>query len=101
MHRQVGDLQLDEHGLARRGLLVRHLILPNNLAGTGDILRYLSEKISTNTYINLMDQYRPAHNAHLYPKINRPIRAIEYLDAVEMAHEVGLNRLDERKPMYG
>ena len=101
MHRQVGDLQLDEHGLARRGLLIRHLILPNNLAGTREILQFLSEKISTGSYLNLMDQYRPAHNARLYPKINRPIREAEHLDAVEMAHQVGLNRLDERKPVYG
>ncbi|RME88976.1 MAG: radical SAM protein, partial [Anaerolineae bacterium] len=57
MHRQVGDLEIDERGLARRGLLVRHLVLPNGLAGTGKIVRFLAEEISPNTYLNLMDQY--------------------------------------------
>jgi putative pyruvate formate lyase activating enzyme len=99
MHRQVGDLQLDENGLAMRGLLVRHLVLPNGLAGTADIVRFLAEQISTKTYLNLMDQYRPAFNARQFPKLNRRISPQEYQAAVEMAETAGLHRLDRRKPL--
>ena len=98
MHKQVGDLQLDENGLATRGLLVRHLVLPNDLAGTGEIVRFLAEQISTNTYLNLMDQYRPAFNARQIPKLNRRITPQEYQAAVDMAENAGLHRLDGRKP---
>ena len=77
MHRQVGDLQIDGRGIARRGLLVRHLILPNNLAGTQEILRFLAQEISQDTYLNLMDQYRPAFNARLFPRLNRRITSAE------------------------
>jgi putative pyruvate formate lyase activating enzyme len=97
MHRQVGDLQLDESGVARRGLLVRHLVLPNALAGTGEIVRFLAEQISTDTYLNLMDQYHPAFNARQFPKINRTITREEFQSAVDLAHAAGLNRLDGRK----
>lgn len=95
MHRQVGDLQINAHGLAQRGLLVRHLVLPNNLAGTAEIVQFLAQEISTNTYLNLMDQYHPAFNAHMFPKINRRITANEYITAVELAHAAGLHRLDK------
>ena len=97
MYRQVGDLQIDEHGIATRGLLVRHLILPNGLAGTAEILRFLAEEISPNTYLNLMDQYRPAFKAKEYPSLNRPITPREYQNAVQLAHAAGLHRLDERR----
>jgi putative pyruvate formate lyase activating enzyme len=97
MHRQVGDLQIDERGLATRGVLVRHLVLPNNLAGTGEIMRFLAEEISPNTYLNLMDQYHPAYNAHLYPKLNRPIKSQEYEIVVSQARTAGMIRLDVRK----
>jgi len=97
MHRQVGDLQIGPDGLARRGLLVRHLVLPNNLAGTDVIVRFLAEEISPNTYLNLMDQYRPAYRAHLYPELNRRLTREEYETAVAMAHAVGLRRLDQRR----
>lgn len=97
MHRQVGDLQIDENGLARRGLLVRHLILPNNLAGTAEVLQFLAEEISPNTYLNLMDQYRPAYKAYQHPELNRPITKQEYQQALRMAHERGLHRLDQRR----
>jgi putative pyruvate formate lyase activating enzyme len=101
MHRQVGDLQLDEGGIATRGLLVRHLILPDNLAGTDEIIRFLAEDISKDTYLNLMDQYRPAYKAAQYPKLNRPISSAEYKAAVRMAHEAGLHRLDQRRSFLG
>ncbi len=96
MFRQVGDLQMDESGLATRGLLVRHLVLPNNLAGTAEIVRFLAENISTNTYLNLMDQYRPAFNARQFPKLNRCITSQEYQAAIVIAETAGLNRLDSR-----
>jgi len=70
MHRQVGDLQV-ENGLATRGLLVRHLVLPNNLAGSVKIIDFLADEISPRTAINVMDQYRPCYKAHLHPQINR------------------------------
>ena len=99
MHRQVGDLQFDPRGLARRGLLVRHLVLPNNLAGSDQIVRFLAEEISPNTYLNLMDQYHPAHKASQYPKLNRRITRQEFEAALQTARQAGLHRLDERKPL--
>lgn len=100
MHRQVGDLQIDEQGLAWRGLLARHLVLPHNLAGTEEIVHFLAEDISAGTYLNLMDQYRPAFNARQFPRLNRPITRQEYRQAVDLAHAAGLQRLDERKPFW-
>jgi len=94
MHRQVGDLVINEQGLAVRGLLVRHLILPNGLAGTAEILRFLSEEISKETYLNLMDQYRPDFNAHQFPELDHRPTKEEYSQAVKQAHAVGLDRLD-------
>jgi putative pyruvate formate lyase activating enzyme len=99
MYRQVGDLQLDGRGVASRGLLVRHLVLPNNLAGTDQIVHFLANKVSTNTYLNLMDQYRPAYKAHQYPAVNRPITHDEYQAAVKMAQDAGINRLDHRRAL--
>ncbi|MCJ7625292.1 MAG: radical SAM protein, partial [Anaerolineaceae bacterium] len=94
MHRQVGDLQIDEDGLAIRGLLIRHLILPAGLAGTAQIVRVLAEEISTHTYLNLMAQYRPSYQAHQYPELGRAITRDEYKEAVDMVHQAGLYRLD-------
>jgi putative pyruvate formate lyase activating enzyme len=94
MQRQVGDLQLDEQGLAWRGLLVRHLILPNRLADSEIIFRFLAEKISKNVYLNIMAQYHPAFKAREYPALNRRIRSEEYQWAINAAKQLGLNRLD-------
>jgi putative pyruvate formate lyase activating enzyme len=94
MHRQVGDLQINQDGIATRGLLVRHLVLPNDLAGTAEIVRFLAERVSTNTYLNVMSQYRPAFNARQFPKLSRPLKGEEYRQAVQMAHAAGLERLD-------
>lgn len=94
MHRQVGDLAIDDLGLAQRGLLVRHLVLPHNLAGSAQVLRFIAEQISPNTYLNLMDQYRPAFNARRFPKLNRPITQQEFRQALEIAAQYGLTRLD-------
>jgi putative pyruvate formate lyase activating enzyme len=96
MHRQVGDLVLDEHGIAQRGLLVRHLVMPNGLAGTRKVMRFLAQEISRNTYVNVMAQYRPCGLAHRHPAIARGITATEYREAVEAALEEGIHRLDER-----
>jgi putative pyruvate formate lyase activating enzyme len=97
MHRQVGDLVLDERGVALRGLLVRHLVLPEGLAGTADIVQFLAQEVSTNTYLNVMDQYRPCYKGHELPPLNRRTTSEEYAEAVRLAHEAGLNRLDERR----
>jgi putative pyruvate formate lyase activating enzyme len=96
MHRQVGELVLDEKGLARRGLLVRHLVLPENLAGTDKVLNFIAHEISRDTYLNLMDQYRPCYRADEYPPLNRPITVEEYRGAVALAKHYGLHRLDRR-----
>jgi len=98
MYRQVGDLEVDERGLARRGLLVRHLILPGDLAGTREVLRFIAEEISPNTFLNLMDQYRPCYKAKEYAELNRRITREEFERAVKWANELGLTRLDERVP---
>jgi len=97
MHRQVGDLVTDERGVAVRGVMVRHLVMPEGLAGTEYWMRFLSEEVSKNTYVNIMDQYRPCGLASKYPEINRPITPEEYARAVETAGKYGITRLDERR----
>lgn len=96
MQRQVGDLWMDEAGIARRGLLVRHLLLPGGLAGTEQVLRFLAQEISPQVYLNLMDQYRPAYQAGRYPELDRPVTRSEYQQALELARSLGLKRLDQR-----
>jgi len=95
MYRQVGDLQIDEEGIAQRGLLVRHLVLPNRLAGTKEIVRFLAQKISTNTYLNIMAQYHPCYKAFDKPLLSRPVNRQELKEAIDLAHQQGLNRLDK------
>jgi putative pyruvate formate lyase activating enzyme len=95
MHRQVGDLVLDERGVAQRGLLVRHLVLPEGLAGTAEIVRFLAG-LSTDTYLNVMDQYRACYQADTLPPLDRRITPEEYQEAVRLANEAGLYRLDDR-----
>jgi putative pyruvate formate lyase activating enzyme len=93
MHRQVGDLVLDKAGLARRGLLVRHLVLPAGLSGTEAILDFLAAEISPHTALNLMDQYRPAHRASEFPELRRRTSSEEFRAAWRAAQDVGLTRL--------
>jgi putative pyruvate formate lyase activating enzyme len=101
MHRQVGDLQIDEQGVAQRGLLVRHLVLPEGLAGTEEVVRFLAQEISINTYLNIMAQYHPCHKASDIPQLARPINAEEFDEAISLAHRQGLHRLDkERIPVW-
>ena len=96
MHRQVGDLQLDDEGIAQRGLLVRHLVLPGNLADTDKILAFLANEVSRNTYLNLMDQYHPCYRADEYPLLDHSITMQEYQHALKQAAQHGLHRLDRR-----
>ena len=96
MHRQVGDLVLDGHGVAQRGLLVRHLVLPDGIAGSGEVLGFLANEVSRNTHVNLMDQYRPCYRADEYPELDRPITRGEYREALAAAERAGLARLDRR-----
>ena len=94
MHRQVGDLVMDRCGIAMRGLLVRHLVLPAGLAGSDKIAAFLATEISKDTYINVMDQYRPCYRAHQLPPLDRPITSEEYAQALSAARQAGLYRLD-------
>ena len=94
MHRQVGDLIIDHRGVALRGLLVRHLVLPEGLAGTEEVVKFLVEEISPNTYTNIMAQYYPCYKAYEHPPLDRRITHEEYTKAVKSAHERGLKRLD-------
>jgi putative pyruvate formate lyase activating enzyme len=97
MHRQVGDLVLDKDGIARRGLLVRHLVLPQGLSGTREVMHFLSAEISRNTYINIMDQYYPCGNIVPRSPLGRRISKEEFSEAVELAESEGLTRLDQRE----
>jgi putative pyruvate formate lyase activating enzyme len=94
MHRQVGDLAMDERGIAQRGLLVRHLVLPHGLAGTAEVARFLADEISRETYINVMAQYRPAYKAAQHPPLDQRITTKEYAEAVEICRAAGLHRFD-------
>lgn len=94
MHRQVGDLIIDSTGIARRGLLVRHLVLPDDLAGTRDIVKFIRRTLSPDTYVNIMSQYRPCGRAHETPGLDRALSVQEYRQALQMARDEGLTRLD-------
>ncbi len=93
MHGQVGNLTLDEQGLAYRGLLVRHLVLPNNLARSEIIFAFLADEVSPDTFINIMDQYYPAFKAFHYPEMSQPITRREYRAAINAAEQAGLRRI--------
>jgi putative pyruvate formate lyase activating enzyme len=99
MHRQVGPLKMDEKGLAKRGVLVRHLVMPGDVAGTAAIMHFLAEEVSPDTYVNVMAQYRPEGKVSYekYREINRPIIADELEEAYGVAREAGLWRFDERR----
>ncbi|MEM4246532.1 MAG: radical SAM protein [Candidatus Bathyarchaeia archaeon] len=99
MHRQVGDLIIED-GEAKRGLRIRQLVLPNNIAQSEEVLKFIAEEVSTNTYLNIMDQYRPCYKAHEYPELNRRITSEEYAEAVRLAQEAGLQRLDDRRARF-
>jgi len=94
MHRQVGDLLIDKRGIAQRGLLVRHLVLPGRIAGTSEVIKFIADEISKNTYINIMDQYHPCHKAFDHPPLNKRLTSQEYAEAVQAAEDAGLKRID-------
>ncbi len=96
MHRQVGDLMVNNRGVAVRGLVVRHLVMPNHSAGTVGIFKFLAEEISPDTYVNVMDQYRPCGAAHKDSSINRGLNSQEFGEALATARRAGLKRLDPR-----
>ncbi len=95
MHRQVGILQVDRRGVAVRGIILRHLILPNRISGTEEFLKFVARELSKDTYLNLMAQYRPEHKAFEYPKIARRLKRSEYTEALKWAKKYGLTRLDK------
>jgi len=93
MHRQVGVLQTDEHGVATRGVILRHLVMPNNVAGTDRLVTWVARELSPKTYFNLMAQYRPEHRAREYPEIARRLDSREWEQAVEWTKAAGLTNL--------
>ncbi len=98
MFRQVGDLVIDGDGIAARGLLVRHLVMPGDLDGTRQILKFIAREISLNTYVNIMPQYRPEGRARDIKQFSFPLSGLEYENALKIAREEGIFRLD--KPWY-
>ena len=100
MHRQVGPLQFDADGLARRGVLIRHLVMPGCLDETRAILEWIAATLGPDSYVNLMDQYYPAGRVDgaAFPEINRKLTSVEFREAQRIASEVGLQRLDVRRP---
>jgi putative pyruvate formate lyase activating enzyme len=100
MHRQVGPLVFDADGLAKRGLLIRHLVMPGCLDETRAILEWIASELGPDTYVNLMDQYYPAGkvSSAQYPEINRRLTLREFEEAKAIARDLGLKRLDERRP---
>jgi len=93
MHRQVGDLVLDADGIAQKGIIVRHLVLPDGLAGTGEVMRFLAKEVSKDTYVNIMDQYRPGYMAADNPELARPVTKEEFAEAVRLARAAGISRI--------
>jgi putative pyruvate formate lyase activating enzyme len=94
MHRQVGVARPADDGLMYRGLMIRHLVMPNHLGGTRQIVEWIAENLPRETYLNIMSQYRPTHKAFDYPEIARPLTREEYAEAVEWARAAGLTNLD-------
>jgi putative pyruvate formate lyase activating enzyme len=96
MNRQVGEHTTDERGIAVRGLMIRHLVMPNRVAGTREFTRWVAEALSPTTYVNIMAQYHVAYKAADHDEIARAIRAEEFLEAMAWAEEAGLTNLDPR-----
>jgi putative pyruvate formate lyase activating enzyme len=94
MHRQVGIAQPNTTGLISRGLMIRHLVMPNNVSGTKEVIDWIANNLPKNTYLNLMSQYRPMYKAHEYPAISRSITRKEYEEAIQWALAAGLTNLD-------
>jgi putative pyruvate formate lyase activating enzyme len=99
MHRQVGPLKMDEDGVARRGVLLRHLVIPGMLDNTRSVMQYIADEVSKDTYINIMAQYYPAGkvSSQKYGEINRRLHSEEYVQACQAALDAGLWRFDKRR----
>jgi putative pyruvate formate lyase activating enzyme len=93
MHRQVGNLETDSRGIATRGLIIRHLVMPNNIGGTDRLMRWIAEELGKDTYLNLMAQYRPEHKAFDYPAIARRLTREEWKQVVGWSKEAGLTNV--------
>jgi putative pyruvate formate lyase activating enzyme len=100
MYRQVGDLQVDDAGIARRGLLIRHLVLPDGLAGTREIMRFIAQHISPDSYVNIMAQYRPCGRAAEVEGLNSHLLTKEFHKALKVAKREGITRLDQPRRMF-
>jgi len=96
----VGDLVLDAAGVARRGLLVRHLVMPAGLAGTREVMTFIAGEISADTYVNIMGQYRPCGRAAEVKALARPLRHAEFQETLRMARRAGLRRLDRPRRVF-
>lgn len=94
MHRQVGDLEIDEFGIARRGLLIRHLVLPSDFSGTREVMRFIARKVSLNSYVNIMPQYRPCGTVSDVEVLSDHLSSNDYEAALQMAKSEGITRLD-------
>jgi putative pyruvate formate lyase activating enzyme len=100
MHRQVGDLKIDENGIAQKGLLIRHLVLPGGLAGTREIMRFIAREISTNSYVNIMSQYRPCGRAAEIKGFNSLLSKVDFQTALREAAAEGITRLDQPRRAF-
>ena len=100
MHRQCADLVLDEAGIARRGLLIRHLVLPQDMAGTREIMRFIARKISRNSYVNIMSQYRPCGGAGEIKALAASLSQHEFEQALQAARDEGIKRLDKPRRVF-
>ena len=96
MNRQVGELMIDERGIALRGLMIRHLVMPNRVAGTEKFVKWVAKNLPKSTYVNIMPQYRVEYKAYEYPKISRGITVNEFLEAIEWAKQSSLTNLDPK-----
>ena len=100
MHRQVGDLVINEQGIAERGALVRHLVMPEGNAGTDELMKFLAAEVSPNTYVNIMNQYRPCGGASQFSELCRAVTPAEYQQALSSAQAAGITRLDQRQRRF-
>jgi putative pyruvate formate lyase activating enzyme len=100
MHRQVGDLKVSENGIAQKGLLIRHLVLPGGLAGTREIMRFIAREISTNSYVNIMSQYRPCGRAAEIKGLNALLSPADFQTALQQAAAEGITRLDKPRRAF-
>jgi putative pyruvate formate lyase activating enzyme len=100
MHRQVGVAKPENDGLMHRGLMIRHLVMPNNVSGTEEVIDWIAKNLPKDTYVNLMSQYRPMYKAFEYPEISRKITRREYTEAINWANKAGLTNLEIQRYHY-